>query len=336
MIFGAQFYPLLNKMTNWRQSLFALVLATRQYPNFKLWTEVEERQGATEFLHVLQECWEFHFDKFNHIDLGEVFDVVAPFIPENVDQEDLENEGARFAFDAAICLNAAIEAIVMPSEDAESASKASMASVIRLCEHRYAEEDLDEDALLEKIEILAEIDFQAELMEKLQQPRSPELIKELLEYALSFESSSIGLDAELSIDDLYRPQVWEEKRQKDADPYAHAAGTQGSLKDAAHQETAQADYEQAPTNKVHASKAYSSNARSNKSRRISQNTGASHTHGSSNQKANGSHRTTNNKSSSSKSHSKEAKRPSSKELAHSPRVWNATKKEGTQLNRIKA
>lgn len=314
-------------MTNWRQSLFALVIATRQYPNFKLWTEVEERQGATEFLHVLQECWEFHFDKFNHIDLSEVFDMVAPFIPENVDQEDLENEGSRFAFDAAICLNAAIEAIVMPSEDAESASKASMASVIRLCEHRYAEEDLDEDALLEKPEILAEIDFQADLMEKLQQPRSPELIKELLEYALSFESSSIGLDAELSIDDLYRPQVWEEKRKKEADPYAHAAGTQGSIREVANQASAQADAIKVHTSKSHPMKDCSNKNRSNNLRSSRQNADAPYKHSGSSRTANSAHRTNNGKSSALKSHRHEAKSSLSQAAANRPRVWSSTKKD---------
>lgn len=212
MIFGAQFYPLVNKMTNWRQSLFALVLATRQYPNFKLWTEVESRQGATEFKHVLQQCWEYHFDKFNHIDLTEVFDQVAPYIPEIDDNGEFPNEGAGFAFDAAICLNSAVEAIVMHTNDAESASKASMATVIRLCENTYQDEELTEDTLLEKPEIEAEINFQVDLMELVQHPRTPELLIDLLKFALAPESSNIGLENELKFEDLYRPQDWEAHR----------------------------------------------------------------------------------------------------------------------------
>lgn len=220
MIFGAQYYPLLNKMTNWRQSLFALVLATRQYPNFKLWTEVEECQGATEFKHVLQQCWEYHFDKFNHIDLTEAFDQVAPYIPESGDDGELPSEGACFAFDAAICLNAAIEAIVMHTNDAESASKASMATVIRLCENRYQDEELTEDSLLEKDEILAEIDFQVELMELLQKPRTPEMLLEILKYSLAPESSNIGLESDLTLEDLYRPEEWEAQHKEDpANPW---------------------------------------------------------------------------------------------------------------------
>lgn len=197
-------------MTNWRQSLFALVLATRQYPNFELWTEVEQRQGANEFKHVLQQCWEYHFDKFNHIDLTEAFELIAPYIPESEqDDGDLSNEGARFAFDAAIMLNAALDAIILnTNNEAGIASKASMASVIRLCEHHYADEDLDEDQLIEKPEILAEIDFQVGLMELVQKPRTPELIKEVLEYALKEGTSNIGLEQKLTVDDLYQPDAW--------------------------------------------------------------------------------------------------------------------------------
>ena len=71
MLFGEKFYPLLNKMPAWRHSLFALVLATRQYPNFALWCEVKEVQGKTQYLNALKACWHFHYDKFNHVDLSE-------------------------------------------------------------------------------------------------------------------------------------------------------------------------------------------------------------------------------------------------------------------------
>ena len=65
VLFGEKFYPLLNKMPAWRHSLFALVLATRQYPNFALWCEVKEVQGKTQYLNALKACWHFHYDKFN-------------------------------------------------------------------------------------------------------------------------------------------------------------------------------------------------------------------------------------------------------------------------------
>ena len=46
MIFGEKFYDMLSKMSPWRQSMFALVLAQRQYPNYALWAEVENISGG--------------------------------------------------------------------------------------------------------------------------------------------------------------------------------------------------------------------------------------------------------------------------------------------------
>ena len=46
MIFGEKYYQLLKKLSPWRQSLFALVLAQRQFPNYALWCEVNEVKGG--------------------------------------------------------------------------------------------------------------------------------------------------------------------------------------------------------------------------------------------------------------------------------------------------
>mgnify|MGYP000139328446 CR=1 FL=1 len=39
MIFGEKYYGMLKKLSPWRQSLFSLVLAQRQYPNYALWCD---------------------------------------------------------------------------------------------------------------------------------------------------------------------------------------------------------------------------------------------------------------------------------------------------------
>lgn len=59
-----------KKLSPWRQSLFSLVLAQRQYPNYALWCEVNEvKGGAKAYQKALNTLWEFHKDKFNTIDL---------------------------------------------------------------------------------------------------------------------------------------------------------------------------------------------------------------------------------------------------------------------------
>lgn len=199
MLFGPKFYVMLEKLTVWRQSLFALVLATRQYPHFALWCEIHERQGKTEYLEALKKCWEYHYDKFNHIDLGNAFSFVEPYLPLELEEY---NEGDSFAFDTAVMLGAALDSIPLNTKEAVDASKASMASVIRLCELKHPEQAQDEESLLELPEIEAELDYQVELLELVQKPRSQNNVRALLELALRDNVSNIGLENPLTLEDF--------------------------------------------------------------------------------------------------------------------------------------
>lgn len=199
MIFGEKFYPMLKKMPPWRHSLFALVLATRSYSNFALWCEVKQVQGRTEFLNALKQCWSYHYDKFNHIDLEAAFDQVEPYLP--LELEDY-TEGDSFAFDVAVMLDVALSSVPMSSKNAQDASQASMASVIRLCENNFPDQELDEDSLIELEDIQNELKYQIDLMYKVMEPRSEENIKALLQFALEPGLSNIGLENELTFEDF--------------------------------------------------------------------------------------------------------------------------------------
>ena len=223
MIFGEKFHPMLKKMPPWRHSLFALVLATRSYSNFALWCEVRQVQGRTEFLNALRQCWTYHFDKFNHIDLEAAFEQVEPYLP--MELEDY-TEGDSFAFDVSVMLDVALSSVPMSSKNAQNASMASMASVIRYCEHNYPDQELDEDALLELEEIQGEMQFQIDLMYKVMEPRSEKNVQELLRFALAPEVSNIGLDIELSYEDFADCFVIS-ARDSDADAGADGATSAG-------------------------------------------------------------------------------------------------------------
>lgn len=186
-------------MPPWRHSLFALVLATRSYSNFALWCEVKQVQGRTEFLNALKQCWSYHYDKFNHIDLEAAFDQVEPYLP--LELEDY-TEGDSFAFDVAVMLDVALSSVPMSSKNAQDASQASMASVIRLCENNYPDQELDEDSLIELEDIQNELKYQIDLMYKVMEPRSEENIKALLQFALEPGLSNIGLENELTFEDF--------------------------------------------------------------------------------------------------------------------------------------
>ena len=199
MLFGEKFYPLLNKMPAWRHSLFALVLATRQYPNFALWCEVKEVQGKTQYLNALKACWHFHYDKFNHVDLSAAFDEIAPFLPMELEEY---SEGDSFAFDAAVMLDAALSSVPDNAKGALNASQASLASVIRYCEHAFPDNCATEEDLLDLTPIQAEMSFQIDLMEQVRQPRSKENVIELCRLALESGCSNIGLESELTFEDF--------------------------------------------------------------------------------------------------------------------------------------
>ena len=199
MLFGEKFYPLLNKMPAWRHSLFALVLATRQYPNFALWCEVKEVQGKTQYLNALKACWHFHYDKFNHVDLSAAFDEIAPFLPMELEEY---SEGDSFAFDAAVMLDAALSSVPDNAKGALNASQASLASVIRYCEHAFPDNCATEEDLLDLTPIQAEMSFQIDLMEQVRQPRSQENVIELCRLALESGCSNIGLESELTFEDF--------------------------------------------------------------------------------------------------------------------------------------
>ncbi|WP_308498573.1 DUF416 family protein [uncultured Anaerobiospirillum sp.] len=223
MIFGERFYPTLQKMPPWRHSLFALALATRAYPNFALWCEIKEQQGKREYLHALKQCWRFHYDKYNHVDLEAAYDIIEPLMPMELEEY---SEGDSFAFDASVILDVALESVPFNSKNAKNASMASMASVIRLCENTNPEESDDEEKLLELDPIQAEIDFQVAVMEMVMEPRSADVVKKLLELSLESKCSNIGIESDLTMDDfaesLVQTELSEEelaKRKGAVDPW---------------------------------------------------------------------------------------------------------------------
>ena len=199
MIFGERFYPTLQKMPPWRHSLFALALATRAYPNFALWCDIKEQQGKREYLHALKQCWRFHYDKYNHVDLEAAYDIIEPLMPMELEEY---SEGDSFAFDASVILDVALESVPFNSKNAKNASMASMASVIRLCENTNPDESDDEEKLLELDPIQAEIDFQVAVMEMVMEPRSADVVKKLLELSLESKCSNIGIESDLTIQDF--------------------------------------------------------------------------------------------------------------------------------------
>ncbi|MBQ3678481.1 MAG: YjaG family protein [Succinivibrio sp.] len=196
MIFGEKFYDMLAKMSPWRQSLFALVLAQRQYPNYALWAEVENISGGIHaFNKTLDTLWEFHTDKFNTIDLEKVLDEFEPYMLDD-EKNDL-SVGDLFSLDATLSLSAAILAIILhEGEEAEMASRASLSGVVRKIEQESDREYSDEE-LREMQSVDDEVNFQVSLYELLEKSsRGEELVKKLKVLAFNNGLSNIGIAVE--------------------------------------------------------------------------------------------------------------------------------------------
>ena len=105
MIFGEKYFDLLKKLSPWRQSLFALVLAQRQFANYALWCDVNKIKGGKKaYQKTLDTMWEFHQDKFNTIDLEKVLDEFEPYLLD--DEKDDLSVGDLFSLDATLSISA--------------------------------------------------------------------------------------------------------------------------------------------------------------------------------------------------------------------------------------
>ena len=196
MIFGEKYFDLLKKLSPWRQSLFALVLAQRQFANYALWCDVNKIKGGKKaYQKTLDTMWEFHQDKFNTIDLEKVLDEFEPYLLD--DEKDDLSVGDLFSLDATLSLSSSILAIIMhEGEEAEMASRASLSGVIRQIEQSSDCEYTDEE-LREMESVDNEVNFQIELYELLEKSkREPSLVDKLYKLSLNGGVSNIGLSLE--------------------------------------------------------------------------------------------------------------------------------------------
>lgn len=197
MIFGEKFFSMLKKLSPWRQSLFALVLAQRQYPNYALWCEVNQVKGGVKaYSKALETLWTFHKDKFNTIDLEKTLEELEPYLLDD-EKNDL-SVGDLFSLDATIALSASMLAIILhEGEEAEMASRASLSGVVRKIEQEH-DVELSDEELRQMEAVDDEVNFQVNLLEMLTDtPRSIELTSKLEKIAYNDGVSNIGL----SLDD---------------------------------------------------------------------------------------------------------------------------------------
>lgn len=191
MLFGNLFYKKIAKLSNWQQALFALVITTRMYPNFKLYCDsTHNEKNAKLFKTDLDLLWKYLEDHEDHIDFTklqeEILDITEPYEEEDPFGKIAANlacQGLLITFDSILNHN---------KTEAQLASDKSIETIIKYSEVLNNKKYSD-DEIVELPEVQAELDFQVQLIEALNHKRSDQMFAMLKELADNDGYSNIGI-----------------------------------------------------------------------------------------------------------------------------------------------
>ena len=185
----------LNQFAPWQQVSFCVALAERMYPNYVLFCEGTEFQGQQIFRKMLDLFWEkltVKGAKVNFEIQSEHFEAAIP------NAEDYDIYGVYPALDACVVMTCAFNMQLSKQEDAEEAINASQTSIATVASFIEAtsESELTDDEIFSDELMEQELAFQAELLELLDETRSPELLKAVRKFARNEGISNIGISLE--------------------------------------------------------------------------------------------------------------------------------------------
>lgn len=192
-MFGDKFYKRLGDLEPWQQSVFALALAERMYPNYHLYAESTGKGNAPEFRAALDSLWRYLTEKGSRVNLSAILESFEVFIPDPTHEE---SYGAYPALDACVALGCAYNSVICRiGEEPMEASNSSIGSVagfIEMLEEReLTEEELYEQPLMEQ-----EMAFQVELLNQVSRPRDPQQILAIRSLAAQDGVSNLGIALE--------------------------------------------------------------------------------------------------------------------------------------------
>lgn len=192
-MFGDKFYKRLGKLMPWQQTVFALALAERMYPNYALYAQSTGKGNEAAFREALDSLWGYMTEKGSRVDLGAILESFEEHIPNPVKEE---NYGAYPALDACVALGCAYNSVICRlGEEAIEASNASIGSVAGFIE-MLAERDFSDEELYEHELMESEMSFQVALMQEVDKPRDPEQILAIRQMASQDGVSNLGISLE--------------------------------------------------------------------------------------------------------------------------------------------
>lgn len=180
----------LKNLQSWQQSVFCMALAQHSLLHFQLFSEAIESKHAQTIEAVNQLFWEKMTVKGAKINFAIQQDRFEEIIP---DARKFDFYGVYPALDHCVIVSCAFNSFLTESSDeAFNASQTSFATIASFIELQNGTE-VDQKSLVELPLIQSELAFQQMLLEKLDNQRSPELIKSIRQFVLDLGMTNLGI-----------------------------------------------------------------------------------------------------------------------------------------------
>ena len=180
----------LKNLTSWQQSVFCMALAEHTLLHFQLFCEAIDSEDGQSINNINQLFWEkmtVKGAKINFTIQQEHFEEIIP------DPREFDFYGVYPAVDHCVIMSCAFNSFLSKSKDeALNASQTSFATIASFIELQN-DSEVDENRLKEEPLFQEQLKFQQTLLEKLDNERSPELIKSIRQWVLDFGTTNIGI-----------------------------------------------------------------------------------------------------------------------------------------------
>jgi uncharacterized protein YjaG (DUF416 family) len=180
----------LKNLLSWQQSVFCMALSEHTVLHFHLFCDAIESDLGENIDKLNQLFWEkmtVKGAKINFTTQQEQFDEIIP------DVRDHNFYGVYPAIDHCVILSCAFNSFLIKSkEEALNASQTSFSTIASFIELQ-SETEIDEEALIEEALFIEQLEFQTEILQMLDNERSPELIKSIRCFVQSHGTTNLGI-----------------------------------------------------------------------------------------------------------------------------------------------
>jgi hypothetical protein len=180
----------LNGLQPWQQSVFCMALAEHTILHFQLFCEAIESQDGQTINNINQLFWEkmtVKGAKINFTTQQERFEEIIP------DVRDYDFYGVYPAVEHCVIMSCTFNSFLTKSKDeALNASQTAFATIASFIELQN-DSEINEEKLKKEPLFLEELEFQQSILKKLDNERSPELIKSIRQLVLNFGKTNLGI-----------------------------------------------------------------------------------------------------------------------------------------------